>query len=84
MKLYRVLVEFEAVVMVEDSDEAEDFVDTIVETETPCVSLLEIQPQKIESTKYTLPSGWTLNTYLYHSGVEDMTVAQALEQIKSD
>jgi len=82
MKLYRMMIEFEAVVMAEDEDQAEEFVHTIVDTETPYISLLEIKADSVKPN--SLSGNWILNSLLYHSGEEDMTVAQAIEQIKSN
>lgn len=59
-KLYVVKVEYEAYVLAEDYEDAEDFARQIVETEEPFVDCVRV------SEDYPNPLKWPLHACIYH------------------
>lgn len=79
MNLYSVQIMIEAVVMAEDKFDAEDYVDQIIDNEYKSVCVSKIDHKNL---KFSLPPGWSINTLIYHEGDKDLSVADAVDQLR--
>jgi len=81
MKIYKVTIEVEALVMAEDEYEARECVDDILDNESKDIGIYEIS---FDRPRFFLPRNWAMDTLIYHNESDDISVAQAIEKIRSN
>lgn len=71
MKLYRVTIEYQALVLAESLKDAEGFADEIHRWDEP-----DVYAEETDGSG--LPSGWTRDSNVYHAGQHNIKVSDAV------
>jgi hypothetical protein len=82
MKIYRVSIQYEALVLAEDQYDAEDYVDDIIDNEHKDISIKELDFNRPKL--FFLPPGWSVNTLIYHPDSNDLTVDDAIKIVRQN